>query len=158
MAATSSGNRPAARSASVTTSRTARRFARTATQTCCSGAAGPAYSTSSGRWPRTFAIGRHALADLALQYRVRYGHAERLSDADFDRLYDAVEEAASRPVGREEARRRLTELRRAYEPKAQGLAEWLALELPPWLRAEDKDELMRLPGVRVGGYGRDLVG
>src|SRR6266540_1252823 len=106
----------------------------------------------------TFAIGRHALADLALQYRVRYGHAERLSDADFDRLYDAVEEAASRPVGREEARRRLNELRGAYEPKAQGLAEWLALELPPWLRAEDKDELMRLPGVRVGGYGRDLVG
>src|SRR5438034_2436348 len=100
----------------------------------------------------TFAIGRHALADLSLQYRVRYGHAERLSDADFDRLYDAVEEAASRPVGREEARRRLTELRRAYEPKAQGLAEWLALELPPWLRSEDKDELMRLPGVRVGGY------
>jgi hypothetical protein len=106
----------------------------------------------------TFAIGRHALGDLALQFRVRYGHAERLSDVDFDRLYDAVEEAASRPVGREEARRRLAELRRAYEPKAQGLAEWLGLDLPPWLRAEDKDELMRLPGVRVGGYGRDLVG
>ena len=106
----------------------------------------------------TFAIGRHALADLALQFRVRYRHAERLSDADFDRLYDAVEQAASRPAGREEARRRLTELRRAYEPKAQGLAEWFALELPPWLRAEDKAELMQLPGVRVGDYRRDLVG
>src|SRR5258707_1391670 len=41
MAATSSGSRPAARSASVTTSRTARRFARTATQTSCSGGIGP---------------------------------------------------------------------------------------------------------------------
>jgi hypothetical protein len=106
----------------------------------------------------TFAIGRHALADLALQYRVRYGPADRLSDADFDRLYHAVEDAASRPVGREEAQRRLTELRRVYEPKAQGLAAWLALDLPPWLRAEDKEELVRLPGIRVSGYGRDLVG
>jgi hypothetical protein len=106
----------------------------------------------------TFAIGRHALADLALQYRVRYVEVERLSEADFDRLYVAVEDAASRPVGRNEAYRRLTELRRAYEPKAQGLANWLALDLPPWLRAEDKEELVRLPGVRVSGYGRDLVG
>ena len=106
----------------------------------------------------TFAIGRHALADLSLQYRVTYGRAERLSDADFDRLYSAVEDAVSRPVGREEARKRLTELREAYEPKAQGLADWLALDLPPWLRQEDKEELMRLPGVRVGSYGRDLVG
>ncbi len=106
----------------------------------------------------TFAIGRHALADLSLQYRVKYGEAERLSDADFDRLYSAVEEAASSPVGREEARRRLTELRGAYEPKAQGLANWLALDLPPWLKEEDKEQLMRLPGVGVGGDGRDLVG
>src|SRR6266487_2553371 len=62
----------------------------------------------------TFAIGRHALADLSLQYRVKYGEAERLSDADFDRLYSAGE--------------------------------------------EDKEQLMRLPGIRVGGDGRDLVG
>jgi hypothetical protein len=106
----------------------------------------------------TYSIGRHAVSDLALQYRVRHGQADRLSDEDFDRLYAAVEDAATRPVGREEARRRLKELRAAYEPKAQGLARWLALELPPWLRLEDKEELMRLPGIRVGGYGRDLVG
>jgi hypothetical protein len=106
----------------------------------------------------TFAIGRHALADLALQYRVKHGRAERLSDADFDRLYSAVEDAATRPVGREEARRRLSELRQAYEPKAQGLAELLALELPAWLREEDRERLVRQPGVGVRGYGRDLVG
>src|SRR5437763_885944 len=56
-AAPPSGSRPAARSARVTASRTARKFARTATQTCCRGPAGPTYSTSSGRRPRTFAIG-----------------------------------------------------------------------------------------------------
>src|SRR5919198_646406 len=86
----------------------------------------------------TYAIGRHALADLAHQYRVRYGHADRLSDEDFERLYTAVEDAVTRPVGREEARRRLSELRGAYEPKAQGLAEWLAPELPPWLPLEGR--------------------
>jgi hypothetical protein len=106
----------------------------------------------------TYAIGRHAISDLALQYRVRPRHAQRLAEVDFDRLYDAVEAAASRPVGREEARKRLSELTRAYEPKAQGLADLLALELPQWLRAEDMKELMGLPGVRVRGYGRDLVG
>ncbi len=106
----------------------------------------------------TFAIGRHALADLSLQYRVKYGPANRLADDEFDRLYDAVEHVVSNPVGREEARRRLTELRRVYEPKAQGLASWLALDLPPWVREEDMEELMRLPGVGVSGYGRDLVG
>jgi hypothetical protein len=106
----------------------------------------------------TYSIGRHALADLSLQFRVKYRDAERLSDAEFDRLYEAVQDAASSPVDKEEARRRLAELRRAYEPKAQGLSDWFAIELPPWLRTEDMEELMRLPGVGVRGYGRDLVG
>src|SRR5918911_2116949 len=47
----------------------------------------------------TYAIGRHALSDLALQYRVRYGHADRLSDHDFDRRYAAREDAVPRPGG-----------------------------------------------------------
>ena len=106
----------------------------------------------------TYSIGRHALADLSLQFRVKYRDAERLSDAEFDRLYEAVQDAASSPIDKEEARRRLAELRRAYEPKAQGLSDWFAIELPPWLRTEDMEELMRLPGVGVRSYGRDLVG
>jgi hypothetical protein len=105
----------------------------------------------------TFAIGRHALADLAHQFRVTYGPVDRLSDAEFDQLYDAVEEAITNPIGRGEARLRLTKLRREYEPKAQGLASWFALDLPPWLPVE-RDGLMRLPGVRVGRDRRDLVG
>src|SRR5262249_2077277 len=51
------GSSPRARSAIVTCSSTARRFARTAIQTSRSGAAEPAYSTCSGPTPRTFAIG-----------------------------------------------------------------------------------------------------
>src|SRR5262249_17646344 len=51
------GSSPRARSAIVTCSSTARRFARTAIQTSRSRDAEPAYSTCSGPTPRTFAIG-----------------------------------------------------------------------------------------------------
>jgi hypothetical protein len=80
----------------------------------------------------TYAIGRHALSDLAVQYRVADRESERFSGDDFDRLYAAIEDAPTRPVGREEARGRLSELRAAYEPQAEGLSALLALELPPW--------------------------
>jgi hypothetical protein len=107
----------------------------------------------------TFAIGQHALADLAHQYHIKPGEANRLSESDFDELYGEIARALSRPVGREEAYQRLSELRRAYEPKAQGLSEWLALDLPPWLPADvERDDLLRLPGLRVGRKRRDLVG
>jgi hypothetical protein len=105
----------------------------------------------------TYAIGQHALADLAHQYRVKAGEADRLSDAQFTQLYGLVENALSRPVASDDARRRLTKLRRAYEPKAKGLSQLLALDLPPWLTPEREGEL-RLPGIRVGRAQRDLVG
>jgi hypothetical protein len=105
----------------------------------------------------TYAIGQHALADLAHQYRIKPGEADRLSDDHFAELYRLVENALSRPVTCDEARHRLTKLRRAYEPKAKGLSQLLALDLPPWLKPEDEGQL-RLPGVRVGRAQRDLVG
>ncbi|MGB2952599.1 MAG: hypothetical protein WBB74_04305 [Gaiellaceae bacterium] len=107
----------------------------------------------------TFAIGRHALADLSLQYGLAPRHLDRLSDDDFDELYDNVEGAITQPVGREEARRRLEKMREMYEPNAQALANMFALELPPWLPADREEKpLVRLPGVGVGGDRRDLVG
>ena len=56
-ARTCSGSSPAARSASVTSSSTLRRLARTATHTSRSGSARPVYSICSERTPRTFASG-----------------------------------------------------------------------------------------------------
>jgi hypothetical protein len=107
----------------------------------------------------TYAIGQHALADLAHQYRVKPGAADRLSDDEFAELYRLVEGALSNPVPCAEARERLTKLRRAYEPKAKGLSQLLALDLPPWIPADaQQDGLLRLPGVRVGREQRDLVG
>jgi hypothetical protein len=107
----------------------------------------------------TYAIGQHALADLAAQYRVKPMHVDRLTEAQFEKLYGLVRSALSNPVACDDARERLRELRRAYEPKAEALARLLALNLPPWLppHAEEED-IIRLPGVRVGRTSRDLVG
>jgi hypothetical protein len=105
----------------------------------------------------TYAIGQHALADLAVQYRVKPSESDRLADVQFDELYRLVENALVRPVPLEEARERLTKLRQAYEPRAQGLAQLLALNLPPWVTEEDMEQV-RLPGVRVSRVQRDLVG
>jgi hypothetical protein len=107
----------------------------------------------------TYAIGQHALADLGLQYRVKAGNADRLTDDQFTQLYGLVRDALSRPVSCEDARRRLTKLRRAYEPKAKGLSQLLALDLPPWVTEKtEREGLLQLPGVRVGRRHRDLVG
>src|SRR5438874_3447328 len=105
----------------------------------------------------TFGIGRHAFADLALQFRLERGAVqERLTADEFDQLYSIVEAATDDSVGRETAHRRLAELREQYEPNAEALARFLALDLPRWLPAEL--ESVRQPGVGVGGDGRDLVG
>ncbi|TML45032.1 MAG: hypothetical protein E6G19_06375 [Actinobacteria bacterium] len=106
----------------------------------------------------TFAIGRHALADLALQFRLAPGAVqERLSRDDFDHLYTIVEAATDDSVDRECAHMRLRELRQEYEPNAEALGRFFALDLPRWLPA-DRRESVGKPGVGVGGYGRDLVG
>jgi hypothetical protein len=106
----------------------------------------------------TFAIGRHALADLALQYHLEPGAVqERLTAADFEELYGIVDAATDDAVDGETARRRLEVLQQEYEPNAEALARFLALDLPRWL-PEDRLESVREPGVRVGGDGRDLVG
>lgn len=107
----------------------------------------------------TFGIGRHALADLAHQYAVRRGPVDRLSDDEFDELYDLVAGAMSEPQSREDTRRRLDKLRQAYEGNARGLADFLALELPAWMPADRAaDGTVRKPRVGIGRDGGDLVG
>jgi hypothetical protein len=107
----------------------------------------------------TYAIGQHALADLAAQYRVKPMSVDRLPDEQFEKLYGLVRGALGNPVACDDAKARLRELRRAYEPKAEAISRLLALDLPPWLppHAEEQD-IIRLPGIRVGRTSRDLVG
>ena len=107
----------------------------------------------------TYAIGQHALADLAVQYRVKPRPVDRLSDEQFEKLYGLVESALANPVACDDAKERLRALRKAYEPKAHALSQLLALDLPVWLPPHAEDEaLVQLPGVRVRRSSRDLVG
>jgi hypothetical protein len=97
----------------------------------------------------TFRIGRHALADLALQFHLDPIPVDRLSDADFEDLFAVVERSAVANVDRETARHRLDRLRHEYEPNAQALSEFLVLDLPPWFRRDEE---------RRRGRDRDLIG
>jgi hypothetical protein len=106
----------------------------------------------------TFRIGRHALADLALQFRLEPVPVDRLSDSDFDDLFAIIDRSELANVDREVARRRLHRYRGEYEPNAQALAESLALTLPPWSRREDSRQQPRTPQTAGTLAARDLVG
>ena len=100
----------------------------------------------------TFAIGRHALADLAHTFRAeaREGAAERLDDASFERLRSKIAEAGLEVGDPAESRRKLDELRALYEPYAEALSGGLELPLPLWVR-EEQTENWRITAWRSRG-------
>jgi hypothetical protein len=92
----------------------------------------------------TFAIGRHALADLAYALASHRGSdAEteaaqaRLTAEDLVDLCARLDGSGLHSQPTEAAAEKLTKLRKAYEPNAIVLAEQLALPLPRWLPGED---------------------
>ncbi|PZR68446.1 MAG: two pore domain potassium channel family protein [Solirubrobacterales bacterium] len=93
----------------------------------------------------TFAIGRHALADLAYAYRapVKASHADRLPDGDLDELCSRLEGSGLALADGDEARSRLRELRASYERYTIAIAAQLALPLAGWLPSEDVIENWR---------------
>ena len=101
---------------------------------------------SAGGVAPTFAIGRHALADLAHAFRVRLPEPdhERLTREQFDELHGRLSAAGVNLVDAGEAWDHLAKLRRAYEPYARGLAAALALTLPDWIPAGEVEKNWRL--------------
>jgi hypothetical protein len=85
----------------------------------------------------TFAMARHAIADLAQIFNTppRTSGKDRLSPADLERLREVLGAAGVRLHDGVAIDRRLSELRRMYEPYANALAEFLLMPLPPWLPA-----------------------
>jgi hypothetical protein len=85
----------------------------------------------------TFAMARHAIADLAQIFNTppRTPGKDRLPAADLARLRETLGKAGVRLQDGEAADQRLDELRRMYEPYANALAEFLLMALPPWLPA-----------------------
>jgi hypothetical protein len=81
-----------------------------------------------------FAMARHAAVDLALVFSAppRPPEPDRLSDADFARLRDALRGAGLQVRDGPEAAKVLAELRALYEPFVNALAQFFELALPPF--------------------------
>jgi hypothetical protein len=94
----------------------------------------------------TFAISRHAIADLAYTFRAKpvAGAVDRLPPADFAALIAEVSASGVELRDTPEViRERLERFRRLYEPYAQVLAERVELRLPPWLAPESPTDNWR---------------
>jgi len=85
----------------------------------------------------TFAIARHALVDLSQIFAAppeRDGRLNRLSPEIFAELHKALTAAGFVLAEGDAATAELNRLRGLYEPYALSLAEYLRLELPPWIK------------------------
>jgi Ion channel len=90
----------------------------------------------------TFAIARHAVADLSQVFGTapRPLPQDRLSGEDLRQLRDILAKHGLKLRDGEDADRRLQELRRMYEPYIYALATYLNQTLPPWIPlAKGKD-------------------
>jgi hypothetical protein len=107
-------------------------------------AAAPAGTVDSSRF--TFAIARHAVADLSYSFHAapKPPPQERLSAADLDELISQLRgagiELGSEP---DTISKRLTSMRGIYEPYVSALANRLELPMPPWLAPESPTDNWR---------------
>src|SRR5579875_537806 len=88
----------------------------------------------------TFAVGRHVLVDIGHVFRVeaeekrlREAPPVRLSDPEFARLCELLQESGVSVCADMDMHRRLDALRKLYEPQAEALAQFLRFELPAWV-------------------------
>lgn len=106
--------------------------------------AAPAGAVEPARF--TFAIGRHAIADLSYTFRVEPSSPprDRLRKEDFEQLLHGLREAgAELDAEPGEIEERLVRIRGLYEPYAHALASRLDLRLPAWLAPESASDNWR---------------
>jgi len=95
---------------------------------------------SPGQAKLTFAMARHAAVDLAQVVNARYdaAAADRLPEAEFNRLREALGAAGLRLRDVDQAREKLAKLRPMYEPYVHSTGRNLMMALPPWIHPEKK--------------------
>jgi len=83
----------------------------------------------------TFAMGRHAAADLCrvLNVAPEPPHPDRLRSAELERLRDLLFESRIPMQAEPGCERRLRDLRALYEPQLYALSRRLLMPLPPWV-------------------------
>lgn len=92
----------------------------------------------AGQAKLTFAIARHAAVDLAQVVNARHDPTapDRLPDAEFRALVDALASSGLRLRTDEAARAKLAKLRSMYEPYVHSIGLNMMLTLPPWRHPE----------------------
>ena len=112
--------------------------------------------SASARQARlTFAICRHTVVDLAQVFHTapRHGGRERLSASEYDQLRGLLEAAGFKLRAREAASQKLAQLREMHEPYLEALAQFLAMELPPWILSKEITDNWRTSAWgRITGY------
>ncbi len=85
----------------------------------------------------TFAMARHAVVDIAQVFNTKPSPAGacdwRLTTGEFVRMQELLMENGIELPNSEDAERRLSELRRMYEPYVFALSQLLIMPLPPWI-------------------------
>jgi hypothetical protein len=110
----------------------------------------------------TFAMARHAAVDLAQVVNARYDSTapDRLPEAEFNALREALAAAGLRLKTDESGRAKLSRLRSMYEPYVHSTGRNLLMTLPPWLfkdkmrdnwQAGPWDRLIQARGLAVLG-------
>ena len=106
----------------------------------------------------TFAITRHAIVDLAQIFHAtpRAPHPDRLPPAELARLRKGLLDASMKLRTGDSEDKQLLDLRAMYEPYVHALAEFLAIQLPPWIHSQKiVDSWSTSAWGRISRAGRD---
>lgn len=109
----------------------------------------------------TFAMGRHALLDLCVVFRIqpRPLERDRLPAEILAQLRTMLADAGIKMQGDQAADRKLNDLRSTYEPYLNALATYFQMSLPPWLLAAHRpDNWQGNVRPRKAGKGRETQG
>jgi len=116
---------------------------------------------SSRQAQLTFAMARHTLVDLGhvfhrepVEKRFRESPPQRLSEAEFGRLCDALAPGGLKLCAAPDTRARLAAIRLLYEPHAEAMSQYLCMDLPLWMppphdRARKPDQWTTVKNLRA---------
>jgi len=101
----------------------------------------------------TFAIARHAVADLSQVFSTPpRALPDRLRPEDLERMRATLARHGMKLLDTAEADEKLAELRRLYEPYVHALATYLGQTLPPWIpEAKYKDNWQTTAWAQITG-------
>lgn len=103
----------------------------------------------------TFAMCRHTVVDLAQLFRTAPHNiaVDRLPTTEFDRLLAQLQTTGFHIREPQAAERKLSELRKMYEPYLYVLSRYLFMEVPPWILAKEVNDNWRTSAWgRISGF------